>query len=388
MKKIFYGKQKIFKEDIKNFEKTLLSKQITTGKSVTRFENKLKYFLNNHNIKVCNSGTSALHLAFLCENFKKGSNIIMPSINFIASYSIAKQLRLNIYLADVDPITGQMRPSDVERVIKKNQLKKIDAIVTMYMGGYPENIIKFYKLKKKFNCILIEDACHAFGAKYKFKNKIYSVGSCKHSDYCTFSFHPLKTITTGEGGAIITKSKKKFLKINKLLSHGIIRNKTNYWEYDIKDLSYNFRLSDINCELGIRQLKKLNFILKYRKFIYNFYSKKLKKFSEIIKLPSYSKNIYPSFHLFLANIDFKKLKVGKNFLIKYFKKKNIFLQQHYIPIYKFSCVKKKKLPDSEKYINSSLSLPIHLDCNQKDLKRVIYLFEIFFKKYKKNEKTT
>ena len=371
MKQIFYGSQKIFKEDSKHFNKILFKDKITSGKSVLKFESKIKKKLSNDKIKVCNNGTGALQLAFLSAELKKNSTVVMPSVNFISAYSIAKHLNLKIYLSDVDPVTGQMRPSDVIKVIKENRLKKIDVLLVMYMGGYPENIEEFYKLKKKLNCILIEDACHAFGAKYKVRNKIYTIGSCKHSDFCAFSFHPLKTITTGEGGAISTNNKKRFKKIERLISHGIIRKSSQYWEYDIKNLSFNFRLSDINCELGYQQLKKLNYILKYRKNLYRYYLYKLKNISKFVKIPTYSVNIFPSYHLFLLNLDFKKIGFSKIFFFNYLRKRNIFLQFHYIPIYKFTCIKKNKKKNSENYYKNTVSLPIHLNLNKRDINKVI-----------------
>ena len=131
----------------------------------------------------------------------------MPAINFIAVYNMAKLMNAKIFLADVDSLTGQMTPKTLLKCIKNNKLKKIKAIVTMYLGGYPENVIEFYKIKKRFNCYLIEDACHAFGARYFYNKKYLPVGCCKHADISTFSLHPVKSITTGEGGIITTNNK-------------------------------------------------------------------------------------------------------------------------------------------------------------------------------------
>ena len=122
----------------------------------------------------------------------------MPAINFVSSYNVAKLLGANVFFADVDEYTGQMRPVDVYNCIKKNNLRKIKSILIMYNGGYPQNADNFSKIKKKFGAYLIEDACHALGARYICKNKSYNIGSCKHVDISTFSFHPLKSITTGE----------------------------------------------------------------------------------------------------------------------------------------------------------------------------------------------
>jgi dTDP-4-amino-4,6-dideoxygalactose transaminase len=154
-----------------------------------------------------------------------------------------------------------MTPETLLACIKKNKLKKIKAILTMYMGGFPENVVEFYKIKKKYRCFLIEDACHALGAKYEHKSKDIYIGSCKHSDIAVFSLHPVKTITAGEGGLVTTNSKLIYQRILELRSHGIIRNKKNYhWKYNIYELGFNYRLSDLNCALAISQLKKINLL--------------------------------------------------------------------------------------------------------------------------------
>ncbi len=257
IRKIPYGRQYINKDDLLIVSKSLKQPLITTGSFVKSFERRLSNFLKVNNAFTCNSGTSALHLAFLASGIKKGDAVIMPAINFISAYSMCKQLGAKIYLSDVDSKTGQMTPQLLLECIKKNRLKKIKAFLTMYMGGFIENITEFYKIKKKFNCLLIEDACHAFGAEYSFKKKLIKVGACKHSDISTFSLHPLKPITTGEGGIITTNNKLIAEKIKSFRSHGIIRNPKSHWKYDISNYGFNYRLSDINSALGISQLKKL-----------------------------------------------------------------------------------------------------------------------------------
>ena len=167
----------------------------------------------------------------------------------------------------------------------------------MYLGGYPENIIEFYNIKKKFNCYLIEDACHALGSKYFFNRKFLSVGSCNHSDISTFSLHPVKTITSGEGGLVTTNNKNFYNAILSLRSHGINKDKNFHWKYNLSKSGFNYRLSDINCALSLGQLNKINKFINYRKKIFNFYRGELKKIINTIVLPSY-KISKPSYHLF------------------------------------------------------------------------------------------
>jgi dTDP-4-amino-4,6-dideoxygalactose transaminase len=316
-------------------------------------------------------------------NIKKNDVIIMPAINFIAVYNMAKLMNAKIFLADVDSLTGQMTPKTLLECIKNNKLKKIKAIVTMYLGGYPENVIEFYKIKKRFNCYLIEDACHALGSKYLYNKGFLSIGSCKHSDISTFSLHPVKTITTGEGGIVTTNNKVFYNKILSLRSHGIIKNNNFHWKYNLSTPGFNYRLSDINCALGLGQLKKINKFINYRKKIFNFYKNELKKIINIVNLPSY-KISKPSYHLFLISLNFKNIRSTKDKFIKFLRKNNIFCQYHYIPIYKFKLFNQKInlnfYKGAETYYTNSISLPIFYDLNFTLQNKIINKIKFFLKK--------
>jgi len=382
MKKNFisYGKQFIDNKDKKIVLSSLSNDLITTGPYVKKFEYELNRYFKCKYSYVCSSGTAAIHLAMMSINSKKDDVILMPAINFISSYNIAKIMQLRIYLVDVDDHTGQITPSKVIECIKKNKLKKIKALILMYHGGYPEYSKKFYDLKKKYSFLIIEDACHALGSEYKWKNRQYKIGSCKHSDISTFSMHPVKTITSGEGGVITTNNKKIANNIRLLRSHGILRDKKNYWNYDVIKNGFNYRLSDINCALGLSQLKKINFFLKKRKKIYDKYVTELENYNPNLIIPKYSYNIKPSYHLFLINIKFDKLKKNKDHFIKYLNDHNIMAQYHYIPIYKFKIYKEKKsqLSGSEKYFKNSISIPIFVSLNDTDQKKIIKVIKSYF----------
>ena len=381
VKFIPYGKQFIDKTDKNLVLASLSNDLITTGPFVEKFENQLKKYLKSKYSYVCSSGTAAIHLAMMSINLKKDDIILMPAINFIASYNIAKIMQLKVYLVDVDELTGQITSDKVLECIKKNKLKKIKALIVMYHGGYPENSKKFYDIKKKYNFFIVEDACHALGSEYKYKKKSFKVGSCKHSDVSTFSLHPVKTITSGEGGIVTTNNIKIAKNIKLLRSHGILRNKKKYWEYDVLKHGFNYRLSDINCALGLSQLEKINFFLKKRKIIYKKYKLELQNFNPHLLLPKYSKNIKSSHHLFIINIMFDKIKKTKDHFLKYLNKNNILGQYHYIPIYKFSSYKEKffSFPGSEKYFKNSVSIPIYVNLSFKDQKKIIKTIKDYFK---------
>lgn len=382
MKRLNYNSQFVDKKDEIEVSNSLYQDKITTGKYVLKFENNLKKFLGCHHVVTTSSGTSALDLAFKSISLKKNDVIIMPAINFISSYSMASQCGASIYLADVCPKNGQISLESILECIRKNKLKKIKAIVVMYLGGYIEGNIELFKIKKKLNCFLIEDACHAFGSKYKFREKKIRVGSCKHCDLSTFSFHPLKTITTGEGGAVTTNNLKLYKKLLTFRSHGIVRQK-NYWDYDINDLSNNYRLSDINCALGISQLKKINKILKKRKSIYSKYIQVYKD-DKVFRVLKKTPSCEPSFHLMLLEINFNTKKVNKDHLFKFMNKNNIFPQYHYKPIFEFKFFKKKKFlnknfPGSENFYKKFISFPIHYRMELSDIERIKSITDKFKK---------
>lgn len=375
-----YGRQYLDKSDYRSVVKSLSQSRITEGKNVEKFEKiltkklKVKYGLS------CNSGTSAIFIALLSLGIKKNDIIIVPSINFLSIINVSNFLNLKIYIADVDESTGQMTPQSLIDCIRKNKIKKIHTVVTMYLGGSCENNIEFYNLKKKFNFNILEDACHALGTEYYFKKQKYSIGSCKHSDVCCFSFHPLKSITTGEGGFVATNKKQIMSRALLARSHGIIKS-DKHWKYQIAFSSLNFRLSDINASLGISQIKKLKFFIKKRENIFKKYRNFFKKYNKKIILPKYSKKIKSCNHLFIINLNLKKIGLSKDNIIKKFKKKKIILQYHYTPFFKYPFLKDKiknfndSFLGSKKYYQSSLSVPIFVSLKDIEFNRIKKCFE-------------
>jgi len=377
-KLIPYGQFFIDKKDIIEVNKSLRGKFITSGPYVKKLEELVKKKLNVSHCISCSSGTAALHLAFLSLDLKKNDVIIMPIINFIASTNILNLMNRKIFFADVDEFTGQITPETIKECIKKNKLKKIKVILTMYLGGSPDNVLEFYKLKKKYKCYIIEDACHALGASYKNKKNINYIGSCKHSDICTFSLHPLKSITSGEGGLITTNNKHLSEKIKLLRSHGF--TKKNHWKFNLNMPGLNYRLSDINCALAYSQLHKLELFIKKREQVAKKYNIYFKKNPETFFVRKLEKKINSAWHLFLLKINFRYLNSDVNSLIKHLKKKKIIVQQHYTPIYNFDYynnIKKKNFLNAQKYYETTISLPIFYKLNNKNLKRIFNEIKIF-----------
>jgi dTDP-4-amino-4,6-dideoxygalactose transaminase len=375
---ISYGKPSIDRNDINNVIKSLKSSNLTQGPFVKKFENNLSNYLGFKYCSVVSSGTSAMFLISQLLGWDKGDIIAMPPITFLSTASIIEQSNAKPLFVDINLENYCLCPDKLEAELIKDKKKRIKAVVITDFGGIPANWKKFYLLKKKYNLILINDQCHSLGSKY-FSNKKYS---SKYCDFSILSFHPVKTITTAEGGALLTNSKKMHIKSKLLRSHGIERTQKTYWKYKINFLGFNLRLSDINCALGISQLKKIKSFIIKRKNIASEYDEFFKKYT-IFKIPRNDKIYSNSYHLYPLLIDFKKLNIKKDFLIKFFLKNKIKLQVHYPPVnlqpyyLKKYNIKKIDYKNSIDFYNREVSLPIYFDLKKNELTKVIKTFKNF-----------
>lgn len=368
-----YGSQYIDQSDINHVENALHQKAITNGMSVLKLENAVSKIFKCKFTLSCNSATSAIYMVLSSIGLKKGDNVIIPSINFVAAANICKIMGANIFFADVDKKTYQLSKKNVEDCIKNNNLKKIKVIFSMFLGGKPCHVAELFELKKKLKSYLIEDACHALGSKYIVNNKKYHVGQSKHADFSIFSLHPVKTITSGEGGLICTNLKKNFLQLKKLRSHGIAGKKN--FTYDVVVNSLNFRLSDINCALAISQFKKLKRFVKWRKKLADEYYKNFSNLKDYLRIINYDKKSLSCWHLLIVEINFKKLKIDYEKFYLLLKKKGINTQLHYIPTYRFKAFTKyltfkKFCKNSETYHKKCLSFPIYYNLKLSQVREI------------------
>ncbi len=384
---IRYSRQLISSSDIKTVNQVLKSDFLTQGPKSILFEKKLSSKFNVKYSTSCNSATSALHLACLALGVKKGDHVWTCTNSFVASASCALHCGAKIDLVDINSETYNL---DINSLLKKLKIaykkKKLPKVlIPVHFAGLPCEMREIHKLSKKYKFKIIEDASHAVGAKY-YGSKI---GSCKYSDITIFSFHPVKIMTTAEGGAALTNSKELDFKLKFYRSHGITkerkflnkRNKAN-WYYECKDLGFNYRLNDIQSALGISQLKKVNKWLLYRNKLAKNYQKKLKNLP--IEFFSSKKEFYSSYHLFIIKILKNKKGLTRDNLFKYLHKKNIQTNVHYIPIhthpfYKKLGFKSKNFPNAEHYFKNCLSLPMHVALKFSDQNKVINLIKKFFK---------
>lgn len=373
-----YSKQWITSRDVKFVTSALKQKIITQGKYVENFESSVsKYVGSKYSLSV-NSASSALLLCCHILGLKKGDIAWTVPITYAATANCILLTGASLDFVDIDINTFNISIKELEQKLslaKKNKkLPKI--IIPVHIAGEPCDMNKIYQLSKKYKFKIIEDASHAFGSKYNG----LPVGSCAYSDLTVFSFHPVKTITTGEGGCITTNSKKYFTLGKALRSGGIVKDKKELirrnlpkWYYEQHFLGYNFRMSDINAALGSSQLKRIKIFQKKREDIKKNYIKYLKILP--VKFQQTSIDNKSSNHLFILI-----LKNRRNELYQELRKSNIECNLNYIPLYKHPFYKKKflkKFKNSEIYYRSALSIPIFPQLKKKEQRNIILKIKKF-----------
>ena len=372
-----YSRQSINNKDIDQVKKVLKSDFITQGKNIKKFEdNVCKLVRCSYGVAV-NSATSALHIACLALDLKKGDNLWTAANSFVASANCGRYCEANVDFIDIDKDTLNIDTKILSNKLRKTPQKKLPKIiVVVHFAGEPAEMVKLYNLSKRYKFKIIEDASHALGSK--IKNDF--IGSCKYSDIAVFSFHPVKPITTAEGGMAMTNNRALADKMEILRNHGITRDFKilkkkikGYWYYEQQALGFNYRMNDIEASLGISQLKRLKIFIKKRQAVAKRYIKTLKNLPVAFQKTD-PKN-FSSYHLFVICINFKKIKTKYNFLFEYLRKKKIGVNKHYLPIYSQPYYKKlkkyKKLKNVENNASSTISLPIYHDLTAKDQSYVV-----------------
>ena len=385
-----YARPDLIKDDKDAVVKSLTGQFLTGGNIINKFEGKISAKFKVKNAVVCNSGTAALHLIYTSLGLKEGDAILTSPITFVATANAARMCKAEVVFADVDSNTGLLTANTIEQALKVSKFK-IKIITLVHLGGRLCELEAIAKVAKKYNCLIVEDACHAPGATYYNSNKKTSkVGSCRYSIASSFSFHAIKHITMAEGGCVTTNNTRLAKKIRCKLNHAMIKNKdvrfADPWFYQINELGWNYRASEINCALGNSQLTRLNKLLKKRKEIALTYKKEL----SAIKSISFPKNSFKrnnnAWHLFTILIDFDRLKIKKRDIVKKLEKKGIGTQVHYIPIFLqpyYNHTYTNEFKGSMIYYEKNLSLPMYVSLKKKD---IIYICKTLKSILEKNEK--
>lgn len=390
-----YGRQSIDDDDIAAVTAILKSANITQGHQICKFESQLCALTDASFAVAVNSGTSALHIACLTAGIGPEDEVITSPNTFVASANCVVYCGGRPVFADIDPKTYNISSAEIEKKINK----QTKAIIPVHFAGQScdmetiEKIVRSSEKKYGHKIYIIEDACHALDSRYKGT----TVGSCRYSDMAVMSFHPVKHITTGEGGCVLTNDKNLHRKLSYFRSHGITSDLDEFlfkenafegnaddeeglvkkvWYYEQNYLGYNYRITDIQCALGVSQLRKLDRFHLKRRNIVDQYNKAFKEIDSI-QTPFEEDFCDSNFHLYVLQFDFEKMGMARTQVMIELKKKGIQTQVHYIPVYTQPFYRKNfgtqwgDCPVTEEYYQKCLSIPLYPTMTQEDVQRVI-----------------
>ncbi|APE01202.1 UDP-4-amino-4,6-dideoxy-N-acetyl-beta-L-altrosamine transaminase [Alteromonas mediterranea] len=374
-----YGRQHLDEDDVKAVVETLTSNWLTQGPAIPKFETALADYCGaNFGIAV-NSATSALHIACLALGVSEGDRVWTSPNSFVASSNCALYCGAKIDFVDIDLNTGNMCVDALRNKLALaesiNALPKV--VIPVHFAGQPCDMKEIRALSKQYGFFVIEDASHAVGAKYQEK----FVGSCEFSDICVFSFHPVKIITTMEGGMALTNNSEWAEKMRMLRSHGITNDPEKMtedshgpWYYQQIALGFNYRMTDVEAALGLTQLDKLDTFVEKRNALATYYDKSLRNQENIAPLSQHN-DIYSSYHLYVVRV--KSLdSTMHTTLVTQLRESGIFAHVHYIPIhlqpyYQNLGFKKGDYPNAERYYQQAITLPMFPDLSENDVTSIV-----------------
>lgn len=386
LKTLHYGSQYIDDEDIAEVLGVLKSDFLSQGPAIGRFEEQVKAHTGAGYCVAVSSGTAALHLAVKALDIKSGKQGITAPVTFIASANSFIYNNLSPGFADIDEKTYCIDPRELEKKINKNTA----VIIPVHFAGQPAEMKKIYETARKQGIFIIEDAAHAIGSRLEDGSPI---GACTYSHMTVFSFHPVKTITTGEGGAITTNDKKLYQKLLMLRNHGLTKDNSLFkcqpkdpqligpWYYEMQELGFNYRMTDIQAALGKGQLRKLARFVKRRREIIRSYNEAFKGLAWLT-VPYERPGVFSALHLYVVKIDFPRINKTRAQVMAELKEKGINTQVHYIPVHlqpyyreNFG-FKEGDYARAEHYYQHCLSIPLYPKMTDDDVQRVIEAISI------------
>lgn len=368
-----YSTQQISDEDIKAVIETLKSPYLTTGPKVSEFETVVADYVGTTYAVAFSNGTAALHAACYAAGVTQGDEVITTPITFAASANCVRYMGGEVVFADIDEDTYNLDPKEVEKKITS----KTKAIIPVDFTGQPVDIDAFMELGKKHNVVIIEDGAHSLGATYK---------GCKvgaTADMTMFSFHPVKPITTGEGGMIVTNNRTYYEKLRLFRGHGITQTayakEQGDWYYEMTDLGYNYRMTDIQAALGMSQMNRLDEFIEKRQELAHLYTEKINQLTTL-SAPKQLANTQSGWHLYSAQLDETVLGKTRKEVFEDLRNANIGVHVHYIPVYWHPYYqelgyKKGICPKAEQWYERALTLPLHPQMNEADVDFVLSYFK-------------
>ncbi len=388
-----YGRQSVSEDDIAAVVRVLRSDWLTQGPLVEDFEAGIRNATGAAHAVACNSGTAALHLATMAAGLREGHAAIVPAITFVATANAVRMTGAEVVFADVDPQTGRMDASTLEAAFARAGAgsQKIHAVLPVHLGGAASSVAEIAAVSGRRNAMVIEDACHALGGSHPdSRGRTVPAGSCSDSAMACFSFHPVKPVTTAEGGAVTTNDAVLAAHMQRLRSHGLNRQpdllenraegfaasgEVNPWYYEMPEIGWNYRISDIQCALGVSQLEQLVAFRSHRDALARQYRRLLAPLVPSIVPAPEAEGVQSGHHLFVVLIDFDALGLTRAHVMKELRQQGVGTQVHYIPVpwqpYYASRYGKGDYPGAARYYRRCLSLPLFATMGEADVPRVV-----------------
>ncbi len=381
-----YGQHLLDEDDIAAVVNVLRGNALTCGPQVELFEQTLAEKIGVREAVVTSNGTTALHLAVIAAGIGEGDVVIVPAITFLATANVVEMQRATVCFADVDPSTGLMTPALFKEAIEKaNSL--IKAVMPVHMTGQSEAMAEIKAIADDNGIAVITDCCHALGAEYTDGG---NVGDGQYEDFACFSFHPVKSIAMGEGGAIATNSVELAQYMRQLRSHDMKREPESFinskeafdaegtanpWYYEMHQIGYNYRATDIQCALGVSQLKKSVGFIEKRRSLAQHYDRLFNELNGPLEPNRRSGDCISAWHLYAVRVSFDELGMSRAKFMTALKSAGIGTQVHYIPVSKQPYYTEKYgeqyLPGAEDYYQQTLSLPLFPAMTEEDVERVV-----------------
>ncbi|WP_293901920.1 UDP-4-amino-4,6-dideoxy-N-acetyl-beta-L-altrosamine transaminase [Phenylobacterium sp.] len=371
-----YGRQTIEDDDIAAVAQALRGDFLTTGPTVEAFERAFAETVGARHAVACANGTAALHLAMLALDVKPGEVVIAPSITFLATANCARYVGADVVFADVDPDSGLMTPATLAAAIDRVGGRRLRAVLPVHLRGDACELPAMADLAHAAGAVLVEDAPHAVGTTMKFGNVAEAVGDVRHSAMATFSFHPVKTIATGEGGMVTTNDPALAERLRVLRSHGMVRpDGADPWWYEMVEPGFNYRLPDILCALGLSQLKKLPRFAARRRALAAAYGEALAPLAPLVRTAARPAWSDPVLHLMTVLIDFEAAGRSRRAVVDALRARGVGTQVHYIPVHRQPYYRglygDLELPGAEAWYARCLSLPLYPGMADGDVARVV-----------------
>lgn len=385
-----YGRQVIDGADRAAVASVLDGDILTTGPYVEAFEQGLCRATGAAHAVACSSGTAALHLAALTLGLGPGDRVVVPAVTFAATANAARFVGADVIFADIDPDTGLMTPETFAAALETGADGRVRAVFPVHLGGHTVDMDGIAAIAGPRELAVVEDAAHAIGGRVEADDDWLAVGACRYSHMTTFSFHPVKTITSGEGGAITTNDADLAARLKRFRNHGIIREAdefqqrelafgpdgdANPWYYEIVEIGFNYRITDLQCALGLSQLDKLEGFVARRAALVERYRHALAPLAPAIRPLTARRGCRPGWHLMVALIDFAGLGVDRATVMRRLAGRGIGSQVHYMPLHMQPCYTRlygrQSLPGAEAYYARTLSLPLFADMSDADVDRVV-----------------